>query len=45
MTVADETLDIPIDIRPPVGAADEFVTLGSDECNFEARGCILFYLW
>ena len=29
ITVADETLDIPIDIRLPVGAADEFVTLGS----------------
>ena len=29
ITVADETLDIPIDIRPLVGAADEFVTLGS----------------
>ena len=29
ITVADETLDIPIDIRPLVGAADKFVTLGS----------------
>ena len=29
ITVADETLDIPIDIRLLVGAANEFVTLGS----------------
>ena len=29
ITVADETLDIPIDIRPLVGAADKFVTLRS----------------
>ena len=27
--VADETLDIPIDIRPLVGAANKFVILGS----------------
>ena len=29
ITVTDETLDIPIDIRLLVGAANKFVTLGS----------------
>ena len=29
ITVTDETLDIPIDIRLLVGAADNFVILGS----------------
>ena len=29
ITVTDETLDIPIDIRLLVGAADKFVILGS----------------
>ena len=29
ITVSDETLDIPIDIRPLVGAANKFVTFES----------------